>query len=658
MLKRPKLFAGKKLNLKVRHGSNLERHFILRVLAPPFFILLILGIIIFWQLDKLVRKQAIDELKRASSTTAVKLEREFAIRQTVLQRTGEDLFVIKNSYLASRQTLDKNRLDCSSYIKLKRNFIGAPGSACDPFLTEFAKLSGSSLQAVENGYATKIEELTKIQNDNINDRLSAYKQFFPETIALMVFNEKQQLVSSALSESFEGSTKSLLSIAEAAQNKTIEGKIIKTDSLRLGVFVYPISSGSVLAAYDIASESFVRQSWQSTPIDTNKSLALILDSEGQPSYPVLAFSNNLTTASTILRQKPYVDIGLKGIPHIAVGSEVGKSKWLVVVASPSVAVLAPLRDAQLIAALVIGVLLIGFLWVGAFFIQRTLHSILGLVNGALVFSSGKLDHKIQLQKADAEFVALADTMNTMAERIAAAEKEIDEKNKEFISVATHELRTPLTAIIGNLSMVYEDFGDRLDGTVKPLVEQVYKSTTRLRDLVNDMLDVARLEGGRTEFTIMPIDIKEVASEVINNLLITTKDSGIGLTYSELNATAVLADEARLRIILNNFVSNAIKYNRPKGTVSVAHTLKENMLVTSIKDTGLGIPEDQKEHMFEKFFRVQNADRKNVVGTGLGMYITKQYINAMGGELWFESLHGQGTTFYFSLPLAPNESVAK
>lgn len=105
------------------------------------------------------------------------------------------------------------------------------------------------------------------------------------------------------------------------------------------------------------------------------------------------------------------------------------------------------------------------------------------------------------------------------------------------------------------------------------------------------------------------------------------------------------------------MSNAIKYNRPAGSVTVSHVVKDNKLITSIADAGLGIPDDQKAHMFEKFFRVQNEDRKNVVGTGLGMYITREYILKMGGELWFESVHGQGTTFYFSLPLAPTEATA-
>mgnify|MGYP006144374171 CR=1 FL=1 len=113
----------------------------------------------------------------------------------------------------------------------------------------------------------------------------------------------------------------------------------------------------------------------------------------------------------------------------------------------------------------------------------------------------------------------------------------------------------------------------------------------------------------------------------------------------------MADKTKLDIILTNFTSNAIKYNREGGKVTVSHALQDNMVVTSVQDNGLGIPAEQQAKMFQKFFRVEGDDRKNIPGTGLGMYITKQFIEAMGGKLWFESVAGQGTTFHFSLPVA-------
>lgn len=617
---------------------------------PPFLILLCLGLVIFLQLDTFVRDQATNELRRASATTAAKLEREFALRQTVLKRTGEELFVIKSEYRADLAKLDTDRTGCSDYLKQKKTFLGAPNGVCDPFLSEFAS-KGPTLQAIENSYVTNGEELIKNQNQRINERLESYKQFFPESIALLVVDKNNQLVSSALSGLDYDAVNTLMPDAINAQKSAVDGKLVTIKDVQMGVFAYPITDGSVLAAYDLSSDSFLKESWQSTPIDRSKGLAVIADSRGTILYPKLPLGNSIVDANSSLRDRPYIDLALRSVEHIAVASEAGASKWIVVVASPKAVVFSPVRNAQIIAVLIIGSLLVGFLWVGAFFIQRTVKNIMGLVGGALIFASGKLDHKIELQNADQEFVKLGETMNSMADKIAAAEKDADEKNKEFISVATHELRTPLTAIIGYLSMVNEDMSDKLAPEIKPMIDQAFKGTNHLRDLINDMLDVARLEGGRAEFKIAPISIKTVAAEVVSTLQITAREHSIVLSYDDMNAMDVIADESRLTIVLNNFISNALKYNRPNGTVKVSHSINEGQLVTAIVDTGLGIPEAQKAHMFEKFFRVEDADRKSVVGTGLGMYITREYVLAMGGKVWFESTHGVGTTFFFSLPLA-------
>lgn len=649
-----KKYLNHRTATKYQEGRNLQRRFLLGVLTPPFVVLLILGSVIYWQLDRYIKSQAIEDLHRSASTTAVKLDREFSLRQTILQRTGEDLFVIKNGYNNSLTNLQLNRDTCKQHISVKRTFIGVENNACDPFLPEFAKYNFSA-RAVDIGYDRVSDELKTKQDQSINDRLSAYKQFFPETIALLIVDEDGQIISSAQSESSEKVIELLKENINQSLDQNIIGKVTELDKVKVAIFAYPIKSGSVLVAYDLNNENFLHETWQSTPIDKSNSLAFMTDSEGNPTYPEVQFANNIKESINSIKNNKYATVKLNNIEHIAVGSVAGESNWVSITASPSAAVLSPMRDAQLIAVIIIGSLIVGFLWVGAYFIQKTLKSIIRLVSGALVFSSGKLDYKIKLNDADIEFISLANTMNNMAERIATAEAELDAKNKEFISVATHELRTPLTAIIGYLSMVYEDMGSKLSSDVKPAIEQAYKGTIKLKDLVNDLLDVARLEGGRTEFNLKPVNISPIINSVIDNLSVTAKEKQVSLEYKSSDGATAHADESRLGIVLNNFVSNAIKYNRPSGTITVSHQQKDGYLVVSVQDTGLGIPKEQQAHMFEKFFRVQDADRKNVVGTGLGMYITKKYIEAMGGKVWFESVHGKGTTFYFTIPLAEGKS---
>lgn len=631
-------------------GTSLQRRFVMRVLAPPFVILVAFGADIVWQIATYTRNQAIGELNRSATSTAAKVEREFAIRQTVLKRTGEDLFKIKADYQNSRTVLDKNRDACSSYIKQKRTYIGAPDGVCDPFLQDLAT-RGTSLQAVEDRYVLAGGQLVANQEQKTQDRLSAFNQFFPETRVLLVSDQDKKLVSSATSAELKASTDTFLPFIQGLDKHPVEGALLTAGDVRLAVFAYPITGGSVLAAYDLDSSSFIKQTWDSTPIDRSKALTLILDGTGQVAYPNTNGVGNLGDQSPALLKKTYSQINLKGIPHIVVGAEAGSSKWLVAVASPRVVVFGSLRDAQLIAAAVIGFLLVGFLWFGAIFIQRTVNSIMQLVSGSLLFAEGKLDYIIRLPKADKEFIQLAETMNIMAWRIADTERQLDKKNKEFISFATHELRTPLTAILGNLSMAVEDFGNKLHGQVKSIIKEAHGSTLRLRDLVNDMLDMARLDGGRVEFVIAKQDIQKVIQETVDSLQVTAKAQNIKLKYNHAKAVEVDADISKLRIVLNNFISNAIKYNRHGGHVTVSHEQKNGQLVTAITDTGLGIPENQKNHIFEKFFRVNDTDRKDIIGTGLGMYITRRYILAMGGRVWFESKHGVGTTFYFTLPLA-------
>jgi signal transduction histidine kinase len=629
--------------------GNLHRRFVMRVLTPPFIALLILCIIGLWQLNGLLKRQALNELRRSADTTASSLEHEFDLRETVLKRTGSELFVIKNEYQDSRKKLDQDHTACQTYIRTTRKYQNSPNNSCDPFVGALAA-RGASLTALEDEYVKVGAQLVKDQNQRINDRLSAFKQFFPETLAVVVINSDKQIVSSALSGAFKESAEPFLPDAQIALSQPVYGRLATVEGYKVGVFAFPITGGSVLAAYDVYNEHFIRETWDRAPLDRRQTLAVIMDSQNNVVYPNVKNADAFKSAGTDLRKQRPAEIKLDNVNHTTIGAPAGVSNWMVVVASPTAALLAPLRDAQLASIIAIGLFMVGFTWIGSFFIQRTLRNIVGLVSGAMVFGSGRLDYKIVLDHADSEFVRLGETMNNMAARIAAAEKEIEEKNKEFISVATHELRAPLTAIIGYLSLFQETYGPKLDKQGKMLLDKVYYGSVRLRDLVNDMLNVARLESGRSEFSMSPMDIKPVIQEVIDTMSVVAKMNNVKIVYVDTNSAHVAADEGRMRIIINNFVSNAIKYNRPGGSVTIQHIQKDHELVTAIADNGLGIPEDQKARMFEKFFRVNHEDRSSVTGTGLGMYIVKQYIEQMGGKLWFESIHGKGTTFYFSLPL--------
>lgn len=642
---------------KNKYEGNLQRRFILRVLAPPFVALLILSAAALWQLGNILHRQAIDDLKRSAATTAASLERDFTLRETVLTQTGTGLSAIKNQFAADRKKLDENYDICHAHIRITRSFRGAPGGSCDGFSGGLA-ISGTTTAALDAEYTRLGEEMNKSQSKSVNEALSAFKQLFPETLALVVIDDAKNPVSSALSPVFQGSTDVFRPYAEEALSNPVRGRLMTAEKFELAVFAYPIAGGSVLAAYDLNNEHFVRQTWAGAPIDRSRALAVVLDSQGNPAYPVLKDSQRFKDNVVSLRKNRFIKLTLDNVEHTVVAAPAGSSQWLVAVASPTAAVLAPLHDAQLAGIIFIGLFMVAFIWVGTFFIQRMLRNIVTLVSGAIIFGAGKLDYRISLDHADGEFLRLADTMNSMAQRISAAEKALDEKNKEFISLATHELRTPLTAIIGNLSL-FRDFHEKnLDAKEKHIIDQAYHSTVRLRDLVNDMLNVARLESEAAMSELVTLPIETIIDDVLNSLAVVAKNADVTLVYHSRQAADILADEQRLRIVVNNLVSNAIKYNRPGGHVTLSHSTKGSQLVTLVEDDGLGIPDDQKAGMFEKFYRVKHDDRKGVTGTGLGMYISRQYVEQMQGQIWFESSHGKGSKFYFSLPLAKPKMLTK
>ncbi len=632
-----------------KYEGNLHRRFVVRVLIPPFVALLLLSVMGLWQLDRVLRHQAVDNMWQSAGAAAAALTREFEMRETVAKSTGSELLIIKSEYKASRQKLDENYAACQKYRQGSRSFNNSPGGVCEPFLAGLAN-ANANLAALDAEYVKAGQTLAQAESQRINERLSAFKQFFPETLALVVMDGQKQIVSSALSGAFKGSVETFQPDAQAALDQPIYGKQTTVEGFKLSVFAFPISDGSVLAAYDINNSQYIPRVWAHAPINRSAEIAVILDANGKLAYPNLKKLNAFESHSSQLKAQPSTGLALDGIHYTAVASAAENSNWLVAVASPTAVVLSASRDAQLWGIIAIGLFIVGFTWVGSFFVQRTLRNIVTLVGGAMVFGSGRLDYKITLDHADREFARLGDTMNSMAQRISGAEQAIDEKNKEFISVATHELRAPLTAILGHLSLLHEMYGQQLDQKANSLVNQVSNSATQLRDLVNDMLNVARLESGLSELSLSSLPIKKLVQEVVDTMQVVAKANHVHLTYLDTHAEYVMADEAKTRIVINNYVSNGIKYNRPGGSLTISHERRGGQLVTLVADTGLGIPEEGKAHIFEKFFRVKTDDRKYITGTGLGMYIVKEYVEQMHGKVWYESTLGKGTTFYFSLPI--------
>jgi PAS domain S-box-containing protein len=248
-------------------------------------------------------------------------------------------------------------------------------------------------------------------------------------------------------------------------------------------------------------------------------------------------------------------------------------------------------------------------------------------------------------------------------RDISKEKEIDRAKTEFVSLASHQLRTPLTTARWYLELMQAE-EKALSPEQKTNLEELRRSMQRMSELVNDLLSVSRIERGVFSAAQTRVDPVELAKKAIEDYRLQMREKGIVLQerYDD-PPKAVIADPQLLHIALEDLVSNAIKYNSPRGTLSVilgrkraGETIggrkagKDSLLIT-VADTGWGIPKHQQEKIFTKFFRAQNVLDREVEGTGLGLYITKAIVEKAGGEIWFESEEGKGTSFFVLLPAA-------
>lgn len=232
------------------------------------------------------------------------------------------------------------------------------------------------------------------------------------------------------------------------------------------------------------------------------------------------------------------------------------------------------------------------------------------------------------------------------------EKRIERMKTEFVSLAAHQLRTPLSAIKWTLNMFLTGDLGKITEEQRGFIEKTYQSNERMINLINDLLDVTRIEEGKYIFKPQFSSIENIVQFIINSLKGEIKKKKIKFTFEEpkKKLPKVKVDVEKMRLAINNLIDNAIRYTPTGGevTVSLKHGKKE--VEFSVRDSGVGIPEDQKERIFTKFFRGANVMRMDTEGTGLGLFIAKNIIEAHKGKVWFESKEGEGTTFYFSLPV--------
>ncbi|MDH5655249.1 MAG: CHASE3 domain-containing protein, partial [Spirochaetia bacterium] len=229
-------------------------------------------------------------------------------------------------------------------------------------------------------------------------------------------------------------------------------------------------------------------------------------------------------------------------------------------------------------------------------------------------------------------------------------KKAEIAKNEFISTVSHELRTPLTSIKGSLALLKSGVVHEPE-KIQTMLEIALNNSDRLILLINDILDVSKMESGKMDFHFEILEVQPLIKEIIDANTGYAEKHKVKLLASSIpeNIT-VLADRIRMIQVFSNLISNAAKFSPPNEEISLSASIENNTIIFSIKDRGQGIPEEFRDKIFEKFIQVDSSDTRAVGGTGLGLAIVKEIINKHKGKIWFESSAGNGTIFYVSMKI--------
>ena len=284
-----------------------------------------------------------------------------------------------------------------------------------------------------------------------------------------------------------------------------------------------------------------------------------------------------------------------------------------------------------------------FVVMGVFII---LASIVSYLIGARYILSPETVIFIVLIVASILFI-IAFVITRSFERLAEASR----MKSEFINIVSHQLRSPLTNIKWTFEvMASEEFKVPAEKQEEYFVN-VKENIARMVELIDDLLIVSKIEQGSFSVAKVEISLKDLTEDLVERYKVFAEASRIKLNfYSQENMPKVLADPSLLKIVTENLIDNAIRYTKGGGIVEIKLIKEKDKVLFAIKDSGVGIPQKDQKYIFQKFFRAENISKERTRGSGLGLYVCKSILNRLGGQIWFKSQLGKGTTFYFTLPI--------
>ena len=413
----------------------------------------------------------------------------------------------------------------------------------------------------------------------------------------------------------------------------------------------------------------------------DKGFAYVVDSRGQliahPDISMVLQKSDLSTLAQVkAAREGEKDAGRVAIATDSAGREVLTAYssipalgWHVFVERPLGEAFAPLYALLLRTGLLLFAGLSLAVFASLYFARRMVMPIRALQAGASEIGRGRLDQRIEVRTGD-ELEGLAEQFNSMAQRLkesySGLERKVEERTEEleianrhkseFLANMSHELRTPLNAIIGFSEVLQQRMFGEMNEKQIEYIDDIYESGKHLLSLINDILDLSKVEAGRMELDLAEFDVAGAIANALTLVKERAHRHGIALgSCLEPSLGTITGDERKFKQVMVNLLSNAVKFTAQGGQVSVEGRRLEGGVEISVTDTGVGIAPEDQDKVFEEFRQVGSDITRKSEGTGLGLALARSFVELHGGTIRVESEPGKGSVFSFILPLAPHGS---
>jgi signal transduction histidine kinase len=277
---------------------------------------------------------------------------------------------------------------------------------------------------------------------------------------------------------------------------------------------------------------------------------------------------------------------------------------------------------------------------------------------ACALEKGDFDARATVSTRD-ELAQLAEAFNRCAQALGRMDLErakLDTAKSEFLSITSHELRTPITPLKAQLQMLQQGYFGPLTDKQQESLTIVLRNADRLNKIVEDFLEISRIEAARLKFAFRSIDLRETIAETVDLMRAFAQEKGITIEIHAQTLPTLEADPDRVTQVLRNLLHNAVKFSPEQSTVSVSARPAGAFIQISVRDHGVGLSAEDQTRIFEPFYQVEKAANRKYGGTGLGLTICRGIVEAQKGRLWVESTPGVGSTFHFTVPLTPVRDI--